>query len=1021
MGRKFGLTAVLCLAAAAGLTMVGVPMAGIAASPRAQAPMAQGAGTPVEVTVNEGTSMSVAVSPDGRTLAIDLQGSIWTLPATGGAATRITGLFDDARQPAWSPDGGTIAFFAFRDGGYDIWAIRPDGTNQRKLTWGPYDDREPAWSHDGTRLAFSSDRGDGLANDYNVWVMDIATGDLQQITEDPGSDFMPSWSPDDREIAFISDREADATGGGRGGRAAAQSVWVVDVASGAERKLQDAQPGAGAASWGPGGQIVYQRTGEGESTLVVDGQSITGDENAFPFKVSWASATDFYYTSDGKIRRRTLGTAEPQTVEFTATLEVTPPSYTKRQRDFDSTAPRQALGIVRPVISPDGTQVAFAALNDIYVMPVGGAPENVTNDAAFDTDPAWSPDGSQLAYSSDKGGDQLQIWIRDMQAGQNRQLTRMATQPQGAAWSPDGTRIAVFNVTGMWRVAEFSVIDVETGAVTMVHDQLPQPGPPTWSPDGTRIAIAGSVPYSGRFREGTNQVMTMSASAPGDDRWYAPVPHLSIDSRGGCGPVWSPDGTKMAAIYEGVLSVWPVASSGEPLGPPRQVTADHANSPSWQGDSTHIVYLNDDTLKRVNIATGETTVIPLELTYTVDVPETRVVVHASRLVDGTSPTARTDVDIVVEGNRIQSVEPHADALHTGTVVDASNLTVMPGLIEWHSHLQPDFGETGGRAHLAFGITTVRSPGGIPYEAVEEREASDANRRIAPRYYTTGHLMEYERVYYKMGIAIASPKHLEMELQRAKTLQYDLLKSYVRMTDLQQKRIVEFGHSIGIPISTHEIYPAAFVGMDGSEHTSGTSRRGYSPKIITLQKSYSDVSTIFGETGTTWCPMVSGTGRQQLLAEDPGIVDDPRFGLFPEWMQQQLASQAESAQPASGALPGTLEMLMNIKEAGGHIVAGTDSPNAFYLHGELMAYVMAGMTPYEALRAATVTPAEQLGLDAGSIEPGKLADLVVVDGNPLEDITATYKVRHVVANGRPYSVEELIEGPAAASAAPTAGQ
>ncbi len=972
---------------------------------------AQGAAATVDVTVTEGTSMSVAVSPDGQTLAIDLQGSIWTLPASGGAATRITDVFNDARQPVWSPDGGTIAFFSFRDGGYDIWAVEPDGTNQRKLTWGPFDDREPAWSHDGTRLAFASDRGGPLGGDYNVWVLDVRNGDLQQLTTDPANDFMPSWSPDDTEVAFISQRD-DPAGGGR--RAGPQTVYAARVAGGAERRLTSVTSRSDAPSWGPGGDIVYHAAAPGESRLEVDGKPLTGSENAFPFRVSWASATEFYYTSDGKIRKRSLGTADAETVEFTATVQVTPPSYTKRPRDFDSTAPRKALGIVGPAISPDGTQVAFAALSDIYVMPIGEAPENITNDLAFDTDPAWSPDGSQLAYSSDKGGDQLQIWIRDMTTGESRQLTTMTTQPLGAAWSPDGTRIAVFNVTGMWRVAEFSVVDVATGTVTTVHDQLPQPGPPTWSPDGTRLAIAGSLAYSSRFREGTNQVMTMSAMAGGSDTWYVPVRHLSIDSRGGCGPVWSPDGTKMAAIYEGLLSVWPVASSGEPLGPPRQVTTEHANSPSWQGDSKHIVYLSDDTLKRVNIETGDTRELPLDLTYTVDVPDTRIVVHASQLVDGVSETAQADVDIVIEGNRVSSVEPHAENLHSGTVVDASDLTVMPGLVDWHSHLQPDFGESAGRAHLAFGVTTVRSPGGIPYEAVEEREASDANRRIAPRYFTTGHLMEYERVYYKMGIAIASPSHLELELERAKVLQYDLLKSYVRMTDLLQRRIVEFGHGIGVPISTHEIFPAAFVGMDGSEHTSGTSRRGYSPKIGTLQQSYSDVSQIFGATGTVWCPMVSRTGLQRLWEMEPEMRTDPRFALYPAWMQRQVSGAGGGGfggrgQTSDGELPGTLQMLMNIRAAGGTVVAGTDSPNAFNLHGELMAYVIAGMTPYQALRAATVVPAEMLGLDAGSIEAGKLADLVIVEGNPLEDITAAHKVRQVISNGRVYSVDDLLEG------------
>src|SRR5579871_1186786 len=94
---------------------------------------AQNVKPPVNVTVSEGTSMSVAVSPDGKTLAIDMQGSIWTLPASGGTAKRITGLFDDARQPMWSPDGKSITYFGYRDGGYDIWAMRPDGSNQHKL------------------------------------------------------------------------------------------------------------------------------------------------------------------------------------------------------------------------------------------------------------------------------------------------------------------------------------------------------------------------------------------------------------------------------------------------------------------------------------------------------------------------------------------------------------------------------------------------------------------------------------------------------------------------------------------------------------------------------------------------------------------------------------------------------------------------------------------------------------------------------------------------------------------------
>ena len=139
----------------------------------------------IDVTVQEGTSMSVAVSPDGRTLAIDLQGGIWTVPVAGGAARRVTGIYDDARQPTWSPDGKWITYFAYKDGGYDIWAIAPDGTGLHRLTWGPFDDREPAWSHDGTRVAFSSDRGNPLGSDYNIWMLDTRSGDADAADEEP--------------------------------------------------------------------------------------------------------------------------------------------------------------------------------------------------------------------------------------------------------------------------------------------------------------------------------------------------------------------------------------------------------------------------------------------------------------------------------------------------------------------------------------------------------------------------------------------------------------------------------------------------------------------------------------------------------------------------------------------------------------------------------------------------------------------------------------------------------------------
>jgi Tol biopolymer transport system component len=954
------------------------------------------------ITVHEGTSMQVAVSPDGKMLAMDLQGSIYVLPVGGGQAKRVTDIFNDARQPQWSPDSKEIIFFGYRAGGYDLWEVGVDGANQHQLTEGTFDDREPIFSHDGTRIAFSSDRGDPLGSDNNIWVLDTRNGQLTELTTNPAEDTMPAWSPDDKEIVFISSRDNY------------KSAWAVNVATKAERKVASVSRGRlDAASYGPDGQLVYETSDGNDSQLNIDGKAITKNEVVFPFRPSWVSSNEFFYTADGRIKRRTLAGAV-KVVPFTASLEVTPANtYARKKRDFNNQTPRPVLGIERPILSPDGKQIAFIAIGDLWVVPVtGGKPQNLTHDASYDLDPTWSPDGRFLAWSSDRGGGLLEIWIRDMQSGQMRQLTHIPTQPTSLQFSPDGRRIAFVNVDAMWRGAGIGVADVATGEVKLIHKSIFAPGTPTWSPDGKRIALAMVAPYNKKYREGTNQVLTMSSTGTEDhpdEKWFAPEPNMSIDSRGWSGPVWSPDGAHMLATYEGQLAIWSVSPlTGEPQGPVRHLTSEIAYNPSWAADNRHVLYQSNDKLRLMDLETGDTTTVPLDLTYQVYVPKSHLVVHVGKLVDGIAKTARNDVDIVIDGNRITSVGPHV-AGRAGTI-EAPDLTAMPGLIENHSHRQSDFGEQQGRAFLAYGITTLRNPGDLPYEAVEDREAGDAGIRLQPRIFDTGHLMEWKRTYYKMGIAISSNDQLKRELERGRILGFDLYKSYVRMPDIQQKMIVDFAHSIGSPVATHEIYPAAYDGMDSVEHTGATSRRGYSPKQ-TYNHAYEDVIKIIAGGHMTWTPTVFG-GMRDLLAAHPELKNDPRLAMDPPWLRDEIKNFNNvigTFLPAKDT--GTGKAVMDALHAGIHVTAGTDEPEGMFLHAELFSYVQFGMTPYEALRTATVNSAELLDIDAGTIEPGKLADIVLVQGNPLDDIENANNVRRVIFNGRMFSEEDLVSGKA----------
>lgn len=967
----------------------------LSAQARASAPAnppPPGGETPIPVSVHAGTSYAVAASPDGKWLAFDLQGSLWILPSKGGEARRITDYFNDAHLPTWSPDSAQLAYYAFRDGKYDLWTIRPDGTGRRQLTHGEFDDRDPAWSPDGKAIAFASERAGG----YDIWRLDLANGQTTQLTSGPREDRNPAWSADGTTIVFSGSQGANT------------AIYAVAAGGGEARVLRPPVAGlrVDSPSLDRGGALAYVAQDADGSHLEIDGKRVSGEENVFPFRATWSGDT-LVYVSDGVVRRRS-GT-RLATVPFTAQLEVTRPSYARAKRDFTSTAPRRVLGIDHPALSPAGDTIAFVALGDIYTVPVtGGKPRQLTRDAALEADVAWSPDGTSLAYTSDKGGGLPQLWVRDLASGQDRQITHIPNQPLGAAWSPDGTRIAFLDTDGRWGVAGLQVVDVATGALTRLQPSLPQPGKPTWSPDGRYVALALSKPYSSSFREGSNQIWVVPSDGQGAPFWRDADRQASLDTRGGGGPVWSPDGTRMAAIQDGLLKVWPVAADGTPLGAPRAYTAEISHYPTWSGDSRSILFQAADKLKIVNTETGAIREVPLDFSYTLDIPRTRLVIHAGSLVDAVTDATQRDKDIVIAGNRIAAILPHDPKNYAGAdkVIEAGGLTAIPGLIDHHAHAQKDFGANLHLAWLAYGITTVRDPGNQPYDGIEDREAAEAGVRIGPRIYTTGPLLEWQRVFYRMGVAVAGPAHLERELERARALRYDLVKSYVRMPDLGQRRIVEAAHAMGVPVATHEIFPAAYTGVDNTEHLGATSRRGFSPKQGPQGRVYEDVIQLFGRSGRTLTPTNFGA-LNVFLARHPEFREDPRLALYPDWARRSVAGAEDLPAAMRSLAAGQLAGLKALHDAGTLIAAGTDTMIAPNLHAEMASYVDAGLTPFQALQTATSNAAHALNLDAGTLEPGKLADVVLIEGDPRKDIAATYRVQQVVTNGRAYTVPELI--------------
>ncbi|HWF48706.1 MAG TPA: amidohydrolase family protein [Bryobacteraceae bacterium] len=978
-------------------------------------------GTTKMVKVSEGTNISVALSPDRSTMVMDLQECLWSVPMKGGPAKRLTDPLLEPARPDWSPKGNAIAFESYKGGTFHIWTMKPDGTGIEQLTDGHGDDREPRFSPDGVKIAFSSDRAfDGR---YDIWVVDIATKKLTRWTDAKEDNFEPGWSPDGSRIAYVSAVPVPGLGGHGNLTSANGRKIMASTAGGAPESIVVAPPGAHVDSpaWSPDGkQIAYVQFEKGTSELMVSGKRVGKDDDVFPFYPTWLPNEELLYTANGKIRVASVDGQDSRVIPFEAQFDLYRPIYKPKTYDFDSPAARPVRGIVSPALSPDGKRIVFEALNQLWLIDVGGKPEQLTKDAFYKEDPAWAPDGKRIAYSSDKAGTE-DIYILDVDTKQEQRLTSSADSAEvSAAWSHDGKMLAYQDQTGATYV-----IGADGSNPHIVIPAEFAPSKPSWSQSGNSVSISALKPYTHRFREGTSQILTVDL-ATGKLTYSEPAPFKSLSTRGEDGPVYSPDGSSMAFVMDSLLWIRPVDANGIPTGPGHAINHEATDAPTWSGDSKRLLYLWNGKLRLIGVDGSGVRTVPMEMTWHPKEPSGRTLIHAGRLWDGRGPTVQNDVDILVVNDRIQSITLHSDAAveaarsQNAMVIDASGQTVIPGLWESHTHQYIEgkfYGARLGRLWMAYGVTELQSQGDPAYRAIETREAYASGARVGPRYFATGEAIDGERIYYNFMRPTIGDAQLQTELSRAQGLGYDNLKTYVRLPHAMQKEAMTFAHNqMGITTASHYMLPGVGFGMDGITHISATSRFGYAYTRSAGGVSYDDVRSVF-EAPRMY---VISTPFESfpLYGEDPTMVDDPRLlTLNPIWDEKVLRGKRDAALKQDESV-----MLDNLKKEedtvaglvqhGGIVLAGTDSPLdsvATALHLNLRAQVKYGLAPWQALQTATYFPAKAFSRlkDLGTVEPGKLADLAFIAGNPLENIKDLAKVQSVMKDGEIYTIEELM--------------
>ena len=965
------------------------------------------------ITVQEGTNLAITVSPDHKTIVMDLQGMLYALPIGGGPAKQVTTPLQEASHPSWSPSGDRIAIQSYMGGTFHIWTMKADGTDLKQLTFGHGDDREPVFSPDGKTVAFSSDRA--FNGSYDIWTVNVASGKLTQRTSSAADEYEPAWSPDGEGITFVS-------GAGTAGKTieaidAAGSQHTIASLDGKEGRIE-------APSWSPDGKTLayVEFTGKGLSIsaahLVLQGSSTTtlNSDDTFPFAAVWLSASELLYTANGHILDLNCETKSEAVIPFTAGIQSVRPQYARKQYDFDAAAPRRAKGILAPALSPDGQQVAFTALNQLWLMEIGQKPKQLTHDTFYKQGPAWSPDGKWIAYVSDKNGCES-IYILNPKTGEEKLLALSKESAQiFPAWSPDGKWIAFQDQTGATLIAE-----VETGRVKPLAAATFFPGRPSWSADGSTIAIATVKPYTKRFREGTSQILTVNV-ATGKTKFFEPAPYESISTRTEDGPVYAPNGKEMAFVMDDLLYTMPVDAHGLPSGPAVPLNNETTDAPTWSGDSNHLLYLHDGQLHLIGRDTKAISDVPLPLAYTLQKPGQRLLIHVGRFWKGDGPGEQRDVDILIAGNRIAGVTPHHEGVpQPGTrVIDATGLTALPGF--WENHAHPNshdsiyYGDRMGRLWLAFGITELRDMADNAYRAEEEREAFDSGAAIGPRLFPTGEAVDGERVYYSMMIPTTSEAQLDRELERLKALDFELVKLYVRLSYAWMIKADRFAHEqMGVETASHYLLPAVAFGNDGMSHISATARTGYAYSRSFTGVSYEDVRKMLSESGMF---TISTLLNMAPYVENQSLPEDPRYAIAPPWELKRLKhvrdtvvheDQKDGMQRVKDE---EATVAADFRE-GGLILAGTDSPldlPSTSLHLNLRMQVKFGLAPWQALETVTSLPAKAFGLtrDLGTLEKGKLADLVLVSGDPLKNINDAANVQCVMKNGILWSVKDVAE-------------
>ena len=1002
-------------------------------------------------TVDEGTWMNLDVAPDGKTIVFDLLGDIYAMPIEGGKATCIRGGLAMEVQPRFSPDGKRILFTSDAGGGDNIWMMDKDGSHATQITKENFRLLNNAvWTPDGeyliARKHFTSHRSLGAGE---LWIYHIAGGDGLQLTprkNDQQDLNEPSCSPEGRYVYYSEDMYPG--GFFQYNKDPNNQIFVIkrfDREKGISEQVTGGPGGAFRPQLSHNGNtlafikrvrtktILYLRNLEtGEEWPIYDHLSKDQAEAWTTFGVytgfAWMPGDQsIVIWSEGKLIKVDITkNNSASTIPFSCIVKNKVADVLRFKQDIDQDVFSPKV-IREAVTSPDGSYLVFNAVGYLWKKALpNGKPVRLTNGTDFEFEPSFAADGSSIVYITWNDTATGAIFKLDMAAGsQPIKLTKEKGIYRSPSYAADGLSI---------------VFQKEGGNEILGTNYAVYPGIYMMSATGDKVQKVIDHGASPRFNQKGNGIFYQAENSLSACTLDGHDDKAIFKSTYGSQFVVSPDGKWVAFVDLHQVYIAAFPSIGKTIDmtaeassvPVKKVSKDAGINLHWSGDSKTLQYTLGDQYfsipledrfsfvadKPDSLFKEPETGITIKLNVEADMPKGINVFKHARLVTMYGSEIIEDGTIVIEGNKIKSIGRTSDIKTPAGAneIDCTGKTITPGFIDAHAHGNHfRFGITPQKhwpyyANLAYGVTTMHDPSANSEMVFAQSELQRAGKIVGPRIFSTGTILYGADGDFKA--VINSIDDARSALRRTSAYGAFSVKSYNQPRREQNQMIIQAAREQQI-----EVVPegGSFfyhnLGMIFDGHTTIE----HNMPVATL---YNDVINLCKQAKTAMTPTLivcyGAPNGEYYWYQHTNVWEKERLLRFTPRAIIDTRSRFRTMLPEEEYENGHIQVSKSLKklnDAGVLVNMGAHGQiQGIGAHWEIWMMQQGGMSNFEALRTATINPAISLGLDAhiGSLEVGKLADLLVMDQNPLDNIRNTESIRYTMVNGRLFDAETMNE-------------